>query len=62
METKTVMYDTDGNETDDRAKAVRGEVVALDDDGNVVSRETAWQVDERAIHGDQGEVATRPGQ
>jgi len=56
-----VMYDTDGNETDDRATAVRGEVVTFDGDGNVVSREAAWQVDERAIHGDPGEVATRPG-
>ena len=56
-----MMYDTDGNETDDRATAVRGEVVTFDGDGNVVSREAAWQVDERAIHGDPGEVATRPG-
>jgi hypothetical protein len=54
------MYDADGNETDDRAKAVRGEVVEFDDDGNVVRRELAWQVDDRALHGDAGEVATRP--
>jgi hypothetical protein len=62
METKTVMYDADGNETDNRAQAVRGEVVELDDDGNVVNRELAWQVDDRALHGDVGEVATRPGE
>jgi hypothetical protein len=61
METRTVMYDTDGNETDDRARAVRGEVVALDERGNVVRRELAWQVDERGVHGDAGETATRPG-
>jgi hypothetical protein len=60
METRTLMYDADGNETDDRAKAVRGEVVEFDDDGNVVRRELAWQVDDRALHGDAGEVATRP--
>ena len=54
------MYDSDGNETDDRAQAVRGDVVVLDGDGNVVRRELAWQVDERALHGDSGEVATRP--
>ena len=59
METQTVMYDGDGNETEDRAQAVRGEIVVGDDDGNVVSREPAWQVDERAIHGDAGEVRTR---
>ena len=62
METKTLMYDADGNETDDRAKAVRGEVVDLDDHGNVVRRELAWQVDERGLHGDAGETATRPGE
>lgn len=54
------MYDAEGNETDDRATAVRGDVVVLDDQGNVVRRELAWQVDDRAIHGDSGEVATRP--
>jgi len=60
MATRTVMFDTDGNETDDRARAVRGEVVVLDNDGNVVRRELAWQVDERALEGDSGETATRP--
>ncbi len=54
------MYDADGNETDDRATAIRGEVVAVDEDGNVVRRELAWQVDDRAVHGDAGETATRP--
>ena len=57
-----MMYDGDGNETDDRAQAVRGEVVEIDDDGNVVRRELAWQVDARALQGDAGEVATRPGE
>ena len=60
METQTVMYDAAGNETDDRGQAVRGDVVVLDDKGNVVRRELAWQVDERALHGDAGEVTTRP--
>jgi hypothetical protein len=56
------MYDADGNETDDRSRAVRGEVVERDADGQVVRRyeELGWQVDERALEGDAGEAATRP--
>lgn len=54
------MYDADGKETQDQAQAVRGEVVELDDDGNVLRREVSWEVDERALRGDRGEVATRP--
>jgi len=56
------MFDADGNETGDRAHAVRGEVVELDDDGNVVRRypDLTWQIDERALEGDAGETATRP--
>jgi hypothetical protein len=61
-QTHTVMYDADGNETADRTLAVRGEVVELDGDGNVVRRfpDLSWQVDERALKGDAGETATRP--
>ena len=56
------MFDPDGNETDDRSRAVRGEVVELDDDGNIVRRypDLTWQTDERALKGDAGEAATRP--
>ncbi len=62
-QTHTVMYDADGNVTDDRAQAVRGEVVELDEDGQVVRRfpDLSWKVDERALEGDAGETATRPG-
>lgn len=60
MATQTVMYDADGNETDDRSRAVRGEVVERDENGDVVRRELAWQVDDRALRGDAGETATRP--
>lgn len=60
MKTETVMYDADGNETDDPALAVRGEVVELDDRGRIVQRLSSWQADERALHGDAGEAATRP--
>jgi hypothetical protein len=61
--TQSVMYDADGNETDDRTRAVRGEVVEVDGDGNVVRRfpDLSWKVDERAVAGDAGETATRPG-
>jgi hypothetical protein len=57
------MHDADGNETSDRAQAVRGEVVELDEDGQVVRRfpDLSWEVDERALEGDAGEAATRPG-
>jgi hypothetical protein len=62
-ETHTVMYDAQGNETDDRTQAVRGEVVELEEDGTVVRRfpDLSWQVDDRALEGDAGETATRPG-
>jgi hypothetical protein len=62
-QTHTVMYDAAGHETDDRTQAVRGEVVELDDDGTVIRRfpDLSWQVDERALEGDAGETATRPG-
>ncbi len=62
-QTQSVMYDADGNETADRAQAVRGEVVELDEDGQVVRRfpDLSWEVDERALEGDAGEAATRPG-
>ena len=62
MSTYTVMYDEDGNESEDRSRAVRGEVVERDEQGRVVRRypELAWQAEERALVGDAGEVATRP--
>ena len=62
MATRTLMFDEDGNETDDRSRAVRGEVVELDADGNIVRRypDLTWQTDRRALEGDPGEIATRP--
>jgi hypothetical protein len=62
-QTHTVMYDADGHETEDQTQAVRGEVMELDGDGNVVRRfpDLSWQVDDRALEGDAGETATRPG-
>jgi hypothetical protein len=62
MGTETIMYDKHGDETGDRSRAVRGEVVERDERGRIVRRypELAWQADERALGGDAGEVATRP--
>jgi hypothetical protein len=62
MSAETIMYDEDGNETDDRSRAVRGEVAERDEQGRIVRRhpELAWEADERAVGGDAGEIATRP--
>jgi hypothetical protein len=62
MTVETVLYDSEGNVTDDRSEAVRGEVIERDDEGNVVRRypDLSWEADDRALEGDAGEVATRP--
>ena len=60
--TKTILYDADGNPTDDESVAVRGEVVEVDDAGRVVARhpQLDWEVDPKSLEGDEGELATRP--
>jgi hypothetical protein len=61
---ETILYDADGNRTDDESVAVRGEVVELDAAGRVVTRRPHdgldWQVDPKSLEGDEGELATRP--
>lgn len=61
---ETVLYDADGNRTDDESVAVRGELVELDDAGRVVARRPHegldWKVDPKSLEGDEGELATRP--
>ena len=61
---ETVLYDADGNRTDDEALAVRAETVELDENGNVVNAHAhdglAWKVDPISLEGDAGEMATRP--
>jgi hypothetical protein len=61
---ETVLYDADGNRTDDEALAVRAETVEIDADGNVVATHAhdglAWEVDPISLEGDLGEAATRP--
>ena len=63
---ETVLYDADGNRTDDEALAVRAETVELDADGNIIQTHAhdglAWQVDPISLEGDSGETATRPKQ
>ena len=63
---ETFLYDADGNRTEDESLAVRGETVELDAEGRVLSRRSHegldWQVDPIALEGDEGELATRPGQ
>jgi hypothetical protein len=58
---KSILYDADGNEVSDEAAAVRGVTVEVDDDGKVVQELESWEVDPKALEGDEGELATRPG-
>lgn len=46
MPTRSVLYDADGNEVEAESAAVRGVVVEVDDDGNVVRELEAWTVDD----------------
>jgi hypothetical protein len=59
-ELRSVLYDADDNEVDDEALAVRGVVVEVDGDGEVVREVERWQVDPKSLGGDEGELATRP--
>jgi uncharacterized protein RhaS with RHS repeats len=59
---ETILYDADGNRTQEESIAVRGEVVELDAEGRVVARheQLDWEVDPISLEGDAGESATRP--
>ena len=59
---RSILYDQNGNPTEDKSTAVRGEVVELDAEGNVVAThpDLAWEVDPISLDGDEGELATRP--
>ena len=61
-QTRSILYDKDGNPTENESVAVRGEVVELDDAGNVVATHPglSWKVDPISLDGDEGELATRP--
>jgi len=56
---KSILYDADGNEVADEALAVRGATVEVDEDGNVVQELESWGIEEKALLGDEGELATR---
>jgi hypothetical protein len=59
---ETLLYDADGNRTEEESIAVRGEVVELDAEGRVIARHEhlGWVVDPVSLEGDAGEFATRP--
>jgi hypothetical protein len=59
---RSILYDKDGKPTEDESAAVRGEVVELDADGNIVATYPglSWKVDPISLDGDEGELATRP--
>jgi hypothetical protein len=61
---ETVLIDADGNPTDDASRAVRGEIVEFDAEGNIIGRRPDegldWKVDPISLEGDEGELATRP--
>jgi hypothetical protein len=58
----SILYDKDGNPTENESLAVRGEVVELDDRGFIVASYPglSWEVDPISLDGDEGELATRP--
>jgi hypothetical protein len=61
-QTESILYDEDGESTEDDSLAVRGEVVELDARGGIVGTYPAlsWKVDPISLEGDEGELATRP--
>jgi hypothetical protein len=62
--TETILYDADGNRTEDESLAVRGEVVEIDREGRILAKRPHkgldWEVDPKSLEGDEGELATRP--
>jgi hypothetical protein len=62
MTIRSILYDKDGEPTENESLAVRGEVVELDDQGGVVATYPglSWKVDPISLDGDEGELATRP--
>ena len=60
--TRSILYDKDGEPTEDQSLAVRGEVVEIDDQGEIVGPYPglSWKVDPISLDGDEGELATRP--
>jgi uncharacterized protein RhaS with RHS repeats len=61
---RTIFYDADGNRTEDSSKAVSAETVELDAAGRLIRKLEGggldWQVEEKSLEGDLGEISTRP--
>ena len=61
--TETILYDADGNRTDDESVAVRGERswrLTKPDESWARHPDLDWEVDPISLEGDEGELATRP--
>ena len=61
---EVIMYDANGNRTDDESAAVRAEVLEVDAAGNVARRfahdGVSWEVDPKFLAGNEGALETRP--
>jgi hypothetical protein len=60
--TRSNLYDDEGEPTEDESHAARGEVVEVDEQGEIVATYPglSWKVDPISLDGDEGELATRP--
>ncbi|MGZ4317070.1 MAG: hypothetical protein ACXVRS_14750 [Gaiellaceae bacterium] len=61
---RTILFDADGRPTDDPSRAVRGEVVEMAPNGSIIADfpNLSWSVDPESLDGNEGQLATRPGQ
>ncbi|MGZ4370369.1 MAG: hypothetical protein ACXVE1_15725 [Gaiellaceae bacterium] len=61
---RTILIDADGRPTDDPSRAARGEVVEMAPDGSIIADfpSLSWSVDPGSLDGNEGQLATRPGQ
>jgi hypothetical protein len=46
MPTRSLLFDADGNEVHEEAAAVRGTIVEVDDEDNVVRELDSWKIDD----------------
>lgn len=58
-ETRTDLFDADGNRVADAARAVHGVIVELDDSGNVTRELDSWDIDEGPGTMDEGRPVRR---
>jgi hypothetical protein len=62
MTTRSNLCDDEGKPTEDESYAARGEVVELNEQGEIVATYPglSWKVDPISLDGEEGELATRP--